>query len=309
MTFGFRLRVNLSSAHALIAEGDEVAVPGILVAHHLRLLAVGCDSISNAERLAFRAGGFETEGEARKAAHDLREGLAIAFATHGVGVDLGKDQVGMRFSTSVHSAIEQAAEKSTGEKAQVLPDVHGVLVFEEHSKPVFLGGSGRGVVGRNASAVLETLREVVTVASAIQPSLRLAIEVFNSSPFESTPRARFLSLITCIEVLAVRAPRDSESLAVIDKIVASIEESKLGIEESQKLRAGVEGLRRESIRSACDRLVSAHGTGGDLGTWSRAYSLRHRLVHAGVESYQLQELLSQLEQVVRRVLLSSVAAA
>jgi len=309
MTYGFRLRVNLSSAHTLISDDAELSleVPGW--ARPLTVSAIGAEKIRDAAQLALRSGGYATEDQAREAANRVREALHAACAIHRVAVDTGNDRASLQLSRVFRQQLESDAERESGEPVQILSDVHGIIVFDEDRRPLFFGGQATGVLGKPVAPVLETLGEQLAKDTEQPPALILALELFNWSPFEKSARARFVTIVTSLEVVADRETRSSDSLAHLDQLLALTQSNKALGPDADNLCSALNQLRAESIGSACKRLVARYGQSGDQELWDGCVALRHKVVHGGLSSDAVAAHVNDLEAVVRRVLTALVHAA
>ncbi len=131
----------------------------------------------------------------------------------------------------------------------------------------------------------------------------LALELYGLSNFESSDRARFLILITCVEALCTREPRAGEQLKVISSLVQVIQKAVLSPSERESLLSVLGEARFESIGKACRRLVKGYLGENAKKRFQELYDLRSTILHTGtcssrvnIESaaFDLNYLLSSL---------------
>ena len=273
----------------------ELNFPGLSGA--ARLTAVGAGSLREATDFAMNCGGFPDRAAALAAGERLRAAFRLAFVRLNVGADWGADQASLSFNKGLRDALQESG-------INVRPDVLGLVVYEDIGTPtLFLGVKATGVVSRSLPEVLAALQAAYAQGDSGDDRIVLALQLFGWSFFESTARARFLLLITCIEVLVERQPRSKAAKAHIDKLMEGTRASTLEQTEKGRLLEGLSNLRSESIGAACSRVVAQHGAGGDVPHWEIAHRLRHKLSHAGATVPNLTSTLATLQEVVRRVLL------
>jgi hypothetical protein len=303
MSFAFRLRVALPSSHVLISDESEHRIPANRLGVQVTIKPVGASTVQEASQLACRAGGFTSEDAARSAGETVRNALHLACAKHRVGIATGRDRAQLTLSTVARQEMERAGTEAAGEPVRVLTDVHGLQVYEEGGLCTFFGGSANGVVGARANAFLETLSSAIERTDALPSALQVALELFNSVSFESSPRARFLTLITCVEVLAKQRDRPQESIAYLDHLIAITANQELPEGEASRLTQALRQLQTESIASACVRVVTEQTSAEDGKQWTALHGLRHRLTHGGLGAHEVATHLPTLESLVQRVLL------
>jgi len=102
---------------------------------------------------------------------------------------------------------------------------------------------------------------------------------FGLSRFERSPQARFLVLITAVEILANEQPRIQREVEFVDRCLRNLETQGLG--GAQSLQGGLERLRKESIGAACRRLIRCSLGDEAARRFSRLYGARSRFVHMG----------------------------
>jgi len=112
-----------------------------------------------------------------------------------------------------------------------------------------------------------------------------AYELYASSRFEASMRARFLLLIMSIETLAIQDYRPKEERDLIDALIRQVEETRIG--NPAPLLSGLNNLKKLSIGYSCRKLIDQAIVDGyvtDVNAskhFTSCYRLRGTLVHEG----------------------------
>jgi hypothetical protein len=142
----------------------------------------------------------------------------------------------------------------------------------------------------------------------------LAFETYATAHSEPSIRARFVTMVTVVEVLAAGAMRSAKAQAVIDGFMDDFMErtrsSDLDQSERSSLERGLLKLKRGSIGAACRRYIKA-ALGKEVSVeFERLYDVRSRLVHAGVyDDTDLGDELTKLETIASGLLARAGTAA
>jgi len=177
------------------------------------------------------------------------------------------------------------------------------------------------IPGHKIAGYLEQALSYHNVAEAFNSErLRLALELWSDYHREGSLKARFLTLVMALEVLAPPAPKHEVAQAVIDRwdneLHSELQHYAAGSEE----REAIESLRREvlfrreqSIRSRIRKHilyvvggVSPRDADATAKMAVHAYDLRGRLLHTGtLAPAQLSDGHHAAHRALRTVLLAS----
>ena len=208
---GFRLRFRVAPGTAL-AFAEPLTIPladGVSV-------AAKPGEHSGMQEVNLHAEGM-SEAEAQQRGARLRLAVRLAGAKQRLGVDTGRD-----IRIGCPGKVLQAMAAQEG--VSLLPAVHGLVVFDATRPVEFLAVYGTPVVSRPAPPFMGTVAEVYANAPTLSPKQDVALDVYNSSRFENSVRARFLSLITAVECpLAGQAERPAEAQALLDTFIRQVE--------------------------------------------------------------------------------------
>lgn len=176
---------------------------------------------------------------------------------------------------------------------QQFPDIEtmyrdnlGLTVFEEKGETRFLsmGNIGISVTTKFNGFVDEWITE--THANLSRRNL-IAYELYASSRFESSSRARFLLLVMAVESLAIQKERPPEERVLIAEFVEKVAASDLSEIRRTTLSDGLRILLNASIGESCRNLIDLALKDGVVkdhaaGTHFRnCYRIRSQIVHSG----------------------------
>ncbi len=286
----------MTDVHADIAGGPYV----IKTVGNVKLIAEASELILNSR-------GFDTEQAAWDAGRAAKAALLVTAAQLGIGIDAGRDTpIGV-----FHP--EYLEELSEAQGMRVLNDVHGLVVYDDAAETTFVSAHGKGSLAKGGHAFLTAL------ASSIKKNLQLtnrdslSLELLSLSQFESSQRARFLTLVMAVEAQLELPERPPKSLALVDRFIAETREADLEDNEGASILGALEWLRRKSIGQSAKSLIrSILGTakfGGKTAAsfFADCYGLRSKIVHEGEAPAQVSDLGPELNRLVRELLLAKIA--
>jgi hypothetical protein len=131
--------------------------------------------------------------------------------------------------------------------------------------------------------------------------VRLALELYSDSYFETSNSARFLGFVTVLEVLKDRrsASEAAQGLVKQWKVQA---DSLLDADEAASVRGSLDWLRSISISRAIASVVIRH-LGDDRASEAKAlYVMRSKLVHDGEHPADAAGAMRQAEKVTKELL-------
>jgi hypothetical protein len=260
--------------------------------------------------LALKSGPFDSEAAARVAGEKAIVALLLTSLRSGYAVSIQP-----RAPTGV---VTNAGKKFFAERLgldTVYDDSYGLTVFEEVGRTRFVSAGGmRGVVGQPASVFIAAWSAAFLTAAPCNERVLLSYDLFASSRFENSSRARFLLLVMAIEALVEQSPRSDAERGVIDRLVAAIEAADLPPDRSAPLKSGVGRLKYESVGHACRtflrRSIAARIlTDSDAdGHFTQCYQLRGRMVHRGLTPSisELTNYSNRMETTVRELLIAAI---
>ena len=243
---------------------------------------------------------FTSQHAALDCGRRLKLALSLLAAERQFGVDTGKDAATSSFS----HAIKEALAHSQG--VQLRDDIHGLDVFCEQPPVTRFGVEAYGSSSYVISDYEDRLSDFFGADPALSPKQQLALNLYNLNHFESVTATRFLTLITVVEVLAVRRKRSPQVITFVKGLRGTVRQSGLTVAERTALLNGLGNLTQQSISEACKEFVGQHGSAVDVAFFSDCYSARSELVHDGVTARAVALDSTQLDALVSRLLLGSI---
>lgn len=139
LTYGFFLKITLSPYGRFQSEessDQEITLPAPIGTIRYRGSPAGT-SFTDASTVLFSGAGYQTRTEAETAGRALKNVVQLASIDAGIAIDAGRDDVlGGPGQVSVDAAAEQGV--------LLLPDIHGLQVFEETGRPASLSITAHG---------------------------------------------------------------------------------------------------------------------------------------------------------------------
>ncbi|WP_213994838.1 HEPN domain-containing protein [Arsukibacterium sp.] len=155
----------------------------------------------------------------------------------------------------------------------------------------------------NVSAFAIALEKSFSHYDQIPYSLLLSMELFAASHFEGNHRSKLIMIMSSLEALATQNDITDQLGTTIKDLKAVIDKSTIQDDRlKNSLRGQLDGLKRESVRSAIKRLLNdCNIDKDDIDFVDNAYSARSKIVHEGRRVPELSALNSRLENIVRSV--------
>ncbi len=266
------------------------------------------DEMTHADRLSLRGQGYASADDAEKAGRDWLGWLTLALADLMIGVDFRP--AGPR---SVMSDFSLDAMRTADPTHQHFGEHSGVFAFESDPPPIFHGLDVAAVAGKRAEDLADRTLGARNRGAYLSSELKLAYDVYASAMFQTTDEARFMVLMTAVEVLIPSRRRPEHVLTLIDELLDHIKQGEsLAASEAETLANGVRQLKNESIRSAGRHLASRLTTREYLGRsapdfWAYAYALRSTASHGGATPenvMKLREASPEVQWFLRDLILS-----
>lgn len=113
---------------------------------------------------------------------------------------------------------------------------------------------------------------------------QLAYDLYAASFSESSPDAKFVTLMMAVETLINPSPRRDEARAHVNALIAATQKSGLRKPEIDSMLGSLRWLRNESITQAGKKLASQLGDRSYMEAtapkfFTKCYSLRSALLH------------------------------
>ncbi len=291
MTFAFRLVVLLPQTHCIgvSEEKVELVLHGfsgdvvVMRSHQEGLL------LKDSAQPVFESKGYANEEEALAYGGALKNALRLAGVIAGSGIDVGNDRPrGLRLAPAGKAVFEEQG-------VRVLDDVIGLQVYEERGNEFIVSGSTSGKVTHEFAQFGDAVRSGLELGTSLSEQQSLACDLYAAAHFETSARARLLTLVSAAEVLGETRKRTAE---VRELVLGFVEQTKAAMatttdEHRRELKSLLGQLGREtnqSLKWRTVRLAQTYGGEGVYGSndlpakelMAEAYDVRSQLVHEGI---------------------------
>ena len=135
-----------------------------------------------------------------------------------------------------------------------------------------------------------------------QDRVKVALDLYVNSYFETSESARFLALVTVLEVLKDKGDSSDNAREMIDRW--SAETSKLDATEAASIRGSLKYLKWISISRGIGSVVQRH-IGDERAKEARdLYTIRSSLMHDGIRPDNFSEIVARAQRLAKELLIS-----
>lgn len=300
--YGFRVRFVLAPGRRIDCQ-DKTLTLETTEGHIFEIEAVEGVSLTETGNLSIISRGYDNEKSARLIGQRVKDALLLASASIFLGADMGREKALSWYNPEISDRIREK------HGAQHINDVHGLAVFSTEL-PIVVGYASDVSLIANFTAgqLQKSFRQNYNIADSLTDRQKLAAELINLIHFEWSLRARFLTLMTALEVLAEPKLLPLEYQVAISTLKKHAEGVTADSVVLQHLKGGLGRMKRQSLTQACVDLVTA-GIGDSAGAeMSQLYDLRSRIIHRGVgiSADEINRQSSRLLEIVTSALLADV---
>lgn len=234
-SYGFRIRFILHHDSTIQHETDTLAILLPEGKHAVLLQSATNQSLRESHNLIIRGSGFASADEAFAFGCRVKNSLMVCSSLLGMSVDLGEDKA----TSGVGKIIKDEAKKAG---FMMLNDVHGLCIYPEDIPVTFSSVNGPKAKGTSTVTFIREFTRAYELAEDINSRQLLAFELYSSSKWTPSKKARLFLLMNALESLV--SP-DEQSLN-IEEIIRE----KLGDESSKVYLSGC--AARNSLTKAGD---------------------------------------------------------
>lgn len=308
-TFRFRFRFQI--AHKGIVTGDNKELEFALPNGHLATLhSCDADKFSDANKFVIVSGGYSSEEDALRYGFRVKDAVLFYGAKFRVGVDVGKDKASGFLSKYVKDKIFEE------HGVKMIDDVHGVTAYSEEHPTSCTSISSVGLINaKGADLFSDEVCMILNEKINIDGQVKLAMELMASSFFESSPHARFLSLILAAESILRPDDRLNEVKDLVDELKERTKKSGIADPEKNSILGSLNWLYKDSISQSLRKMAVRHLPDKNYGGMvsekfiKKCYEARSKLVHKGAvssEEYNIGTLAANLELYMKDMLTTIV---
>lgn len=303
----YRLRFRFHVSHKGMITGDDkerkFALPN---GHCASLQCLDGDNFSLSTRFAVYSGGYSTELEALEYAQKLKDAVLCFGTKFRIGVDVGKNKASGFLADHVKENIFDQ------QGIRIIDDIHGICAYSEEYPTSCFSMSATGLVNpKGAKYLTDEVFAILSSEHYLDAQIRLSMELLTSSFFESSPRARFLTLVLSAEAILAPDHRSLEVKKLIDELKDHAKSSDITNKEKDSILGSLNWLYRDSISQSLIKMADTyltHEVYDGLASKKfikKCYEARSKLVHTGSvddSKYNIGTLAANLEVYMRDLL-------
>lgn len=313
--YDFRLRFNFPDQYRIQSEDSELELFTSIHDKNIKLFS-GNPSIPIKEcaRLAIIGEQYSTKVEAMLAAEKSKQALLIWAVVHRVGISFGD---GKQRSSTTKEGLEifQKIHSCT-----VMNDMLGIDVYEHITPVKFVSFEVNPQLGKYAPVLIDTFKQEYSVERQFSDQYILACEIYTSSFFDTSPRSRFITLVTVVEALINPSKHKDNIQLLIDKWLEMLKqevEDPKDRDDKDSLMGSLYRLKYQSINQAGQKLANdllpkELFDGMPSGKFFKyCYDLRCQIVHNGHlenNSIHILDIANKTEQFVNKLLTSALSS-
>lgn len=300
--FGFRLRFVLSKGERIKHEDKSIVIALPPEGKTVVLKAIGASKIEDTEDLALVGSGFPSEEAALRCGTRLKHSLMVLGAKLRRGIDVGRD----KSKAKVGQVVKQEARRRG---LNIVDDIHGLISYSEELPTSFIRvGSPTLIVSRDAGEFIDELGRLFGLNFKLSGKQTLALEMYSMAHFESSLRARFVTLISAVEALSSRKRRSEIEVKYLRNLIRQLKASSIETPKKKSLIHALENLKYESISKTCRKLVEKHLGKKAMTQFQEFYDSRSKILHDGKipEGTELGNSVGILDKIVSDLLVSDI---
>lgn len=280
--YNFRIRFLLEEGRRFKHEKSNITFSSSGNSFELSFRTHDPKSIGDSKEFILCGGPFVTEQDAESFGKKVKNALMLTAARLKMGFDLGKDKATGGFTRVVKDRVREKTD------ILLLDDVHGLCVYDASVPNIkFTSITATITVSSSVSRFIEAFKESNNQRLDLNEKELLAFELYSASNFESSERARFLTLVMVIEALLQPKPKSDTARKLVESFKKMTKDSKLEATECESLLGGLKWLRDESISKTGKDLVEKHLKNRSYfkkkakDFFAHCYDLRSQLIHKG----------------------------
>ena len=279
----FKLRIRFHVAHKGIISGSSKEFEFDLPNGHVATLhCLDSEKFCESTKFVIRAGGYKTEEDASRYGYKIKDAILLYGTKYRVGVDLGKDKASGFLAPTVKDKIFNE------HGVKMIDDVHGLSVYSEEHPTSCMSIKATGLVNvREVEFLTNEIRDLLYKDVQLDSQTKLAMELLTASFFESSVRARFLTLVLAAESILRPEDRSEKAVNLVGELIEKVKVSDITEDEKNSIKGSLRWLYKDSISQSLRQMAIRNLTGKAYDGVNpeifikRCYEARSKLVHSG----------------------------
>jgi len=263
-------------------------------------------SIKDSMKFIIEGHGFSTEKKACEGESKARNALMWYCTKFYSGVKFKEEK--MRFT---EFALKKMSDESG---ARILNYKSRNNVYSDDKPTRFLSGSVEMYKSCQVNSFIKIFQQGLNIK--LNDKENLGFELYNAYAFESSIRAKFLTLIIAIESLLGRPKRNDKTVGYIESLVKQTKnQTELKKNDMDSLVGCLEELKYQSISSRAKSLIKKYlkskkynGKSAEI-FFSECYKIRSDIIHTGKPPEKIKDfrkITVELYKMVSALLISSI---
>jgi hypothetical protein len=250
--------------------------------------------------LTLNIGDLESEGAAR----DFGKLAVSAVNLAGVRLDVGIDPGENRATTSFGRAVVEAAA-SRG--INMLPNVHGLLVYEEKGNEYFGGVSGTGTVRVQPGPLLSEIASAFDQGTNLGENEQTALTLIALSKIAREPLAEAVLCISAVEFLSTDAPWTAAQRELLKNLRHEASDSNaLPKHEADEVASSLQPIFKGVLQSIRRRMLALGFDEANWESFREVYKLRSDIFHGTIIGRDKHvELATRARQICASIVLAA----
>ena len=247
---------------------------------------------------------LEDENSARQFGHQISRAVFLTGVRLGIGIDAGNN----RARGGVGKIVADMVATQGG---KVMPNVHGLLIYEREGNELFFGASANATVSIDPSAFVDQLTVSFHESSELGEREQTALTLIALSKTAGDPLAEAALCISAVEFLSIDVPWTSAQLDLLTILKTQAATStQLPVAEAKEVADAIERVFK-SIRQSVKRKIIALGLPkADWKLFDDVYVLRSGIFHGSVIGRERHtELASKAREICARIVMAAVEKA
>lgn len=272
MPWTVRYRVRVSKP--LTSDATELTL--VIGGREALVSGEGNKPLKESNWLTLNIHGLENEDAAREFGRRVALALLLAGARQDVGIDAGENRATSGFGKIVADEVAEQGGK-------LLPNVHGLFIYEREGNEVFFHLSANARVTADPSMFLNGMASSFDETPGLGEREQTALALIALSKIAREPLAEAALCISAVEYLSTDAPWTPAQLELLTKLQAQAAAStELPQDEAKEVADGVRRVFK-SIRQSIKRKMAALGlTETHWNSFDDIYSLRSSTFHGSI---------------------------
>ena len=299
MAWTVRYRVRLSTP--LNSDATELLL--FIANRQVLVSSDGKKPLRESNWLTINIHDLETEDYALEFGRRIALAVLLAGGAVDVGIDAGEDRATLGFSQLI-------AEKCAEQGRKLMPNVHGLSVYQREGNEVFFHLDATARVTIEPTSFLDAIVLSFDANPRLEEREKLALCLIALSKMAVEPLAEAVLCISAVEYISTASPWAPGQLALLSRLRAEASDStELSLDEAMDVAKAITATFK-SIRQSIKRKMTSLGlTDAEWKSFDDMYTLRSGIFHGSITGKDKHvQLASDARTICTRIVLAAANA-